>query len=893
MTLGRDDRHTADLAPPPWHALVPADCLTRLSTTSAGLAEREADKRLKAGGPNILPRRGRLSGFTVILNQFRNPLIYLLLLAAVISLSIGEVNDAILIVGVLIINAAIGSFQEWKAETSAEALESMVPIRAVVLRDGQKTRRPSADLVPGDVVELESGDSTPADIRLLQARELRVDEAALTGESVPIDKLSDAEIAADVAVADRLTMVYAGSTVLAGRASGVVVATGIKTEIGRIAEALTREKDTAPPLVQRLERFTKMIGVAVIGLMIVIGITQITQGVPLEQVFFLAVALAVSAVPEGLPVAITVALSIGSNRMARRNVIVRALPAVEGLGACTVIASDKTGTLTCNELVVARAVLPDGDMLRISGTGYEPVGEVTFEDRPAPPPMLDRLRAIAECGALCNEATLRKADGGYVHLGDTVDVAFLALAGKIGVDRAELVATRPQTGFIAFEPHRRFAASINLTGETPVASVKGAAEVVLPMCRDQTELLHHRAEALAAAGYRVLALAAGSVAGDDPSSDLKDLEFLGLVGLIDPVRPEVPEAVQRCVSAGIGVRMVTGDHPETALAIARDIGISTSRDEVVTGLQLSELDARPEARDTVIRKARVFARVEPTQKLQIVNTLQAADEVVAVTGDGVNDAPALRTADIGVAMGVGGTDVARGAADLILSDDNFSSIVNGVEEGRISYENVRRVTLLLISTGLAEIVLFLATVFTGLPLPMYPAQLLWLNLVTNGVQDVMLAFEKGDPRVLNEPPRAPDTPIFERRMIEQTLIAALFMGAAAYAVFAYFLAQGWSETEARSTLILMMVLFENVHVLNCRSEYRSVFKVPVKNNPWVVASVFLTLGLHLIVTYNPGLAGFLRLVPVPMEAWIVIVPPVLGLVAVKEFYKVLRQVPGR
>lgn len=883
-----------------WHALDPAAALARAGGTADGLSSGEAAARLARVGANVLPKPKRTSLLAVFLGQFRNPLIYLLLAAALVSVAIGEATDAILILAVLLINAVVGTFQEWKAESSARALESMVPTRAVVLRDGARVRIASADLVPGDIVELESGDSVPADIRLLEGLELRVDEAALTGESTPVDKLATALVAPDAVVADRLTMIYAGSTVLSGRVRGVVAQTGAATEIGRIARVLAEERPPPPPLVVRLERFTRLVGICVLFLLLIIAVTQIFQGMPLAQVFFLAVALAVSAVPEGLPVAITVALSIGSNRMAARHVIVRALPAVEGLGACTIIASDKTGTLTCNELMITRVALADGRLVEVSGEGYAPHGSLALDGAPLDQATEEAARRLASAGVLCNEATLRKTDAGYVHLGDTVDVAFLALGGKLAVDRTRLIESSPELGFVPFEPHRRFSASVHWRDGATVAYVKGAAEVVLPMCDGASEGSLHRAEALASAGYRVLAVAAGTIpdesvgeSGEIDVGRIEKLQFLGLVGLIDPVRPEVPDAVQRCRAAGIEVCMVTGDHPETALAIARELGIATTHDEVVTGREMAVLGHRPEALAGMVRKKRVFARVEPTQKLEIVETMRAGGAFVAVTGDGVNDAPALKTADIGVAMGKGGTDVARGAADLILADDNFSSIVAGVEGGRVAYENVRRVTLLLISTGLAEIVLFMMALFAGLPLPMFPAQLLWLNLVTNGVQHVALAFEKGDPRVLNQPPRPPEQSLFERRMIEQTILSGFYMGICAFVVFAWSLDQGMSEIEARSILILMMVLFENVHVFNCRSEYLSVLRVPLAANPMVAVAVVLTLALHVFVTYTPELGQFLRVQPVSFDSWLLILPPVLGLVVVMEAYKKLRPVPGR
>ncbi len=885
----------------PWHALECAAVLAALETGPMGLRAAQVAARRARFGPNVLPRPKRAGLTRLYLRQFKNPLVYLLLAAALVSLMVGEWTDAGFIFVVLQFNAVIGAYQEWRAETSAEALDVLVRKVAVVLRDGVPRRVEAAELVPGDVVRLVSGAQVPADLRLLGARELSVDESLLTGESVPAAKEVDAVFAAAAPLGDRRNMLYAGTTVLSGRVTGAVAATGRDTEIGRIAEVLARGEMAPPPLVIRLERFSRVVGIATLALIALLGAVQLAQGLPLATVFLVAVALAVAAIPEGLPIAITVVLAIATNRMARRNVIVRALPAVEGLGACTLIASDKTGTLTCNELTVKKVRLTGdaapAEAVSVGGEGYLPEGAVTIDGRDLTARELAALDRLATSGALCNEAELRVTGGKIERLGDTVDVAFLVLAAKLGFEGARLRAAAPQLGAIPYEPHRRFAASFyrEADAERAMAHVKGAAEVVLPMCvwgegqggEGRARVLAE-ADAMAAQGYRVLAVARGTVPmaaalAAEPAA-LHGLELLGLVGLIDPLRPEAPAAVRRCRAAGIEVRMVTGDHPNTALAIARELGIEAGPGRVVTG---PDLAAQRDGQDLdrLIAGGRVFARVEPVQKLTIVQALQRAGHIVAVTGDGVNDAPALAAADIGVAMGRDGTDAARNAADLILTDDDFASIVAGVEEGRIAYANVRKLIFLLIATGLGEIVLFLLAIGAGLPLPLFAVQLLWLNLVTNGIQDVALAFERGEPGVLDRPPRPPGESLFDRRMVTQVLVAGVYMGAAAFAFYAWSLNRGMDEALARNLLLLLMVLFENVHAINARSETRSVFVVPLAANPFLIVAILGAQGLHIGAMYQPGLGGLLDVQPIGIGDWATVAAIAASLFVVMEAHK--------
>ncbi len=882
-----------------WHALSAEEAVGRLEASRSGLTAVEAEARLARFGENRLPRRETTSAYIVYLRQFKSPLVYLLLAATVVSLFVGEWSDAAFIFVVLQVNAIIGGLQEWKAERSAAALDRMLQNTTVVLRDGMPQQIDTARLVPGDLVRLESGARVPADLRLLGQQELSVNESLLTGSDSPVTKDATALLHEAAPMAERCNLMFAGTTVLAGRAQALVAATGADTQIGRIASALALPDEALPPLIGRLEQFSRWIGIATLVAIGGLAAVQLAQGLSLLTVFLVAVALAVAAIPEGLPVAITVALAIATSRMARRNVIVRALPAVEGLGACTLVASDKTGTLTCNELTAKRVVLFDdaGPAVagEVAGQGYRPDGGVTVDGRAPSQQEHHGLVELARSAVLCNEAELRIEEDAVSHLGDTVDVAFLVLAHKVGLDPAEVKASASQLGVIPYEPQRRYGAAFvaayeQAGGPGVTVHVKGALEALLPMCDgvDWRRALE-AGEAMAAEGYRVLAVASGVVSQEAalnaaPSS-LRYLRLLGLVGLMDPVRPEVPAAVDRCRAAGVEVVMITGDHPETARAIARQLGIGGGEPQVVSGPALTAAAGESAAFAELVNNAQVFARVEPTQKLEIVRCLQRAGHLVAVTGDGVNDAPALAAADIGVAMGKDGTDVARGAADLILADDNFASIVAGIDEGRVAYDNVRKLIYLLVSTGLGEIVLFLLSIVAGLPLPLFAVQLLWLNLVTNGIQDVALAFEKGEPGILERAPRQREESLFDRRMLGQVLVAGGYMGSCAFGFYFWALERGLPEDQARNLLLLLMVLFENVHAVNARSERLSAFAVPFRANPFLILAILGAQGIHVAAMYLPGLRDVLAMQPISLQDWLLVAAVASSLFLVMELRK--------
>ena len=833
------DRTREETAPViAWHAMSSTDIAARLGTSDQGLGPDEAAARLVRDGLNELAPPPTPSVIRLFVRQFNSPLIWLLVAAAAVSLGLGHTTDAGFIGVVLIVNALIGTFQEGKAAGSLAALRDMIGHTAPVRRGGSVSVIDTRDIVVGDVVELESGMAVPADIRLSSSAALRVDQSTFTGESVAVLKDEAAPLNERTPPGDRTTMLLAGTMIDEGRGAGVVVATGADTALGAIDASLRDTEATPPPLVVRLNRLARQISIASIALIVPFAIVLLVQGRPGDQILILAVA----AIPEGLSIAVTVALAAGTRRMAARKVIVRSLPAVEGLGACTIIASDKTGTLTRNVLSVERILLADGRAF----------------DRAEWTENADALVAIARAAALCNEASLG-ADG--IPVGDTVDVALLGFARDNGADLAAIQSIGRIAG-LPYEPARKFSTVAVNEGQGVRVFAKGAPEVVRPMCRPVDATTIAKANAMAAEGYRIIAVATSDGSATvDPVSPT-GLVFLGWFGLIDPVRPEVPAAIARCAEAGIGVRMVTGDHPGTALTIARGLGLEVREDQVVTGTQMGTLADEPAKLSALVLQGRAFARIEPVQKLEIVQILAASGELVAVTGDGVNDAPALQAAHIGVAMGIAGTDVARGAADLVLADDNFASIVAGVEEGRVTYANVRRIVIILLATGMAEIGMFLGAVAFGLPMPLTAVQLLWLNLVTNGAQDVMLGFGRGEGDELRQPPRRPSEPLLDRSAIALMIPPALVMtGFALFLVYAL-RRDGHPLGEIQNAVLLMTVLFQNVYVLCMRSERRSIFREPLFSNPWLLLGIGIAVALQLVAMFWPPLGGVLGTSPV-------------------------------
>jgi magnesium-transporting ATPase (P-type) len=884
-----------------WHALEAAEVLDSLDTVEAGLSGREAERRREKYGTNEIPLKEAPSFHRIVLRQFLSPLIYVLMAAGAISISIGDAKDAAFIFFVVLLNAALGTFQEYRAEKSAAALHGMLETRARVLRDGEEVSLEASELVPGDIARTGAGARVPADMRLLEVQNFQVDESALTGESEPSGK-SVSATESDTPVGDRECMAFAGTTVTSGRATGVVVDTGSSTEFGRIAEAATSGEAGKPPLVQRMERFARLISLVVVGVGIALGVLASVRGFTITEAFFLAVALAVSAIPEGLPVGLTVALSRASTAMARRNVIVRQLAAVESLGSCTCIASDKTGTFTLNKQVVRKVWLPGGDVLEVAGEGYSGEGEVKSPDGGPPGDgQRELLERLSFAAAIDNEAHLTREGGGWVHHGDPIEVALLAMAHKAGVIPADVRREAETSGGIEFSSERKFSATLYREGGSLHVAVKGSPEVIVGFCDrfaragGASEIDPAEAEEaaldLSADGYRVLAVATGEMEGEpDPESfdeeELPPLVFLGTVALVDPLRPGAVEAVEKCRSAGVRVVMITGDHPATALYIGRELGIADSDDQVLTGNDLEKLgDPDEPSCIEAVEKAAVFARVSPLQKVKIVEALMAGGDFVAVTGDGVNDAPALRRANLGVAMG-SGTDVAKDTASIIITDDDFSSIVAGIEEGRFAYDNIRKVIWLLVSTGLAEVILFSLVVTLGLPLALVAIQILWLNLVTNGIQHIALVFERGDPALMSRPPRDPSEGVFDKRMVGQTLVSGLTIGLVAFAAWVYLVEwSGSSPTEARNLILLLMVFFENMHVLNCRSEHKPFFRIPLSWNYLLLGAIVVAQGIHVAALYVPFLQDLLQTGPVSFLQWAALLLVSTSVLVSVEFYK--------
>ncbi|HDQ26636.1 MAG TPA: HAD family hydrolase [bacterium] len=890
-----------------WHALEPKEIFETLECSDNGLSGEDVKKRLEKYGPNTLPVKKPPTIFVIFLKQFLSPLIYVLIAAGIAALAIGDKKDAFFIFLVILINAVIGTYQEWRAEKSAAALQRMIKVKAFVRRDGQKKEVESEELVPGDIIYIESGNKIPADLRLIETNSLEIDESFLTGESMAALK-NTVKLPEKIGVSDRVNSAFAGASVTKGRGKGVVVSTGTATEVGKISETVTGEEGAKAPLIIRMERFSQQISVAVLLCCAAVAAVLIMKGNPVDQVFFLVVALAVSSIPEGLPVALTVALSVATQRMSKRNVIVRRLTAVESLGSCTYIASDKTGTLTVNQQTIRELLFPHGDSVIVTGEGYNDKGELKDKaDKKAEPAEGSALESLIISGVLCNEGSLKTEGGKWVNYGDAMDVAFLSLAYKAGVDPEKIRNSYEAAGELPYESEKKYAANFYKKKGALNTAVKGAVETVVGFCSLMDDgkggivpldkkKIETQSLALAEKGYRVLGVAGGEVKGKTDESGLNGLVFQGLAGFIDPLRPEAIDAVEKCKKAGIEVAMVTGDHPVTAFAIARDLGICKSMDEVVTGKQLDEIGDPMSAEFTkAVSSSHVFARVAPMQKLQIVDALIRAGHFVAVTGDGVNDAPALKKANIGVAMG-SGTDVAKDTGSMIVTDDNFASIVAGVEEGRFAFDNVRKVIYLLISTGAAEIVLFvLALIFTlgffegRLEPPLLAIQLLWLNLVTNGIQGAALAFEGGEAGAMKKPPRRPKEGIFNPLMIQQCLVSGAVMACTAFGVWYFLLSTGVESYSARNITLLLMVLLENVHVFNCRSETVSAFKIKMSKNYFLIIGVIIAQGIHIVSMQIPFMQALLRLEPVKVKEWVMVAGLALVLLFTMEIFKFVKR----
>ena len=872
---------------PDWHALHHADALAHHAVeVQHGLSEDEAAARLAQHGPNRPPEHPGRSAWTRLADQLVAPLVLVLIAAGTVTAFLGEWVDAGVILGVVVVNAAIGYLQEGKATAALAALAKSVATEVTVLRSGQRRRMNAVHLVPGDIVHLAAGDKVPADLRVLRGKELRTIEAALTGESLPVDKHHH-PLPVDTPLAERRNMAYAGTTVVSGLGAGLVIATGAATETGRISDLIASAPDLATPLTRKIAAFAKLLLWAILALAGLTFAVGIARGEAPFDMFMAAVALAVGAIPEGLPAAITITLAIGVARMAKRRAIVRQLPAVEALGSTTVICSDKTGTLTENAMTV-RALWADGKLYEITGHGYAPTGELRLNGEKVGAGETAHEALLA--GLLCNDAGLHHEKGEWRISGDPTEAALIVAAKKAGLDETTIAALFPRLDELPFDATRQTMATLHQIEDQRILYCKGAVEKLLPACVgiDQA-VIEAAASALARQGMRVLALCRRPVATDLLHwADIEaGLSFLGLVGMIDPPRPHAIAAVKACHAAGIRVKMITGDHADTALAIARQLNIVRDGGAVLTGRQLAELDDAALA--TTVREVDVFARVEPEQKLRLVRALQANGEIVAMTGDGVNDAPALKAADIGIAMGMGGTEVAKEAAAMVLTDDNFATIEAAVEEGRGIFDNIVKFITWTLPTNIGEGLVILTAIVAGATLPITPLQILWINMTTAVLLGLPLAFEPVEGKVMHRPPRPPAAPILDRVLIGRIVLVGLLMLAGSFGLFLLALERGQSLAEARSIAVNVFVMIELVYLFNCRSLARPLWRVAPFSNLWVWGGALSMLLLQLAFTYLPVFQQLFGTAPIGAQAWLEIAVVAVVALLVIEGEKALRR----
>ena len=857
-----------------WHAQSTESAARQLGVDCAsGLDEAEAAARLDRHGANRLTERPGKPAWQRFLAQLTQPLVLVLIAAGTITAGLGETVDASVIFGVVMVNALIGYWQEAKAEGALAALARSVATPVTVRRGGLRKQLDAGQLVPGDIVMLAAGDRIPADLRMLQQHELQTDDSMLTGESQPVRKHA-APLHADTELAERSNMAWAGTTVVAGQGSGLVIATGDHTETGRIAGLIAAAPDLVTPLTRKMVRFSNWLLWAIGGLAALTFAVGLARGETAFAMFMAAVALAVGAIPEGLPAAVTVTLAIGVARMARRKAIIRHLPAVETLGSTTVICSDKTGTLTENAMTV-RVLWCGGEGYALSGHGYSPEGDIRHDEMAA-----DMGGALREClvaGALCNDASLRSEHGRWLITGDPTEAALLVAARKGGLDEHTLNALLPRVDVLPFDACRQYMATAHAPDGEHILYVKGALERLLPLCVDQlasdgrsvpldASAIEHAAQAYAEQGMRVLLLARRLLPEAAPLTEaaVARLSVIGLVGMIDPPRKAVIAAIHNCHSAGIRVKMITGDHAVTALAIARQIGLDAGR--ALTGRELAGLDDTALAE--VAHAVDVFARVEPEQKLRLVRALQGRGNVVAMTGDGVNDAPALKQADIGVAMGLGGTEVAKGAAAMVLTDDNFASIEAAVEEGRGVWDNLVKFITWTLPTNFGEGLVIVAAILAGATLPITPLQILWINMTTAVLLGLPLAFEPIEKGIMRRPPRRLDQPVLDAALIRRIVLVSFLLLAGAFGLFLRELAQGHSLAEARTVAVNVFVMVEAAYLFNCRSLTRGFWKQGLFSNLWLWAGVGSMMLLQLAMTYLPVMNQLFGTAPIGVAEWL-------------------------
>ncbi len=891
-----------------WHHLTSHKVAELLGVNlKTGLSIAEIKQRQEKYGLNKLTPQKRINEFMRFLLQFHQPLLYILLAASIITFYLGEIVDSLVIFGVVFINAVVGYLQEAKAEKAIEALSQMVITEATVRRDGKKIRVASQDLVPGDIILLQSGDKVPADLKLFHVRNLQIDESPLTGESVAVEKKAD-DLKVDTPLADRKNMAFAGTMVTYGQAEGIVCLTGDQTEIGRIAKLTSGVTDLSTPLTKKIAQFSTFLLFVILGLAVLTFIVGVARGNSVIEMFMASVALAVGAIPEGLPAAVTITLAIGVSRMAKRRAIIRKLPAVEALGSATVICSDKTGTLTENQMTVQK-IYAGNETYDVTGSGYDSKGQIYLGGAEV---SLASKAALKDCllaGVLCNDSQLIMEQQRVIVRGDPTEGALIASAQKGGIDQTEAGSRLMHLDSIPFESEHQYMATLHrgVDGQSHVMYIKGAVEKILERCADELtnknelsrfnkESVHKASEAMARNGLRVLAFAKRILPNSQDKISHHDAAgrfiFLGLQAMIDPPRREVIEAVQKCQAAGIRVKMITGDHVLTAATIARQIGLQggdhlDEKTFAITGKELEHLS--DEELVNAVDRLTVFARVAPEQKLRLVKALQARGCVVAMTGDGVNDAPALKQANIGIAMGITGTDVAKGAADMLLTDDNFSSIEAAVEEGRCIFDNLTKFIVWTLPTNAGEAMILLTAIFLGMPLPALPVQLLWINMVTAVFLGLMLVFEPKEKYLMQRPPRDPNQPILTFELLMRTGLVVLLMLIGAYWLFWHAQnAQGVSLAEARTMVINLIVVVEIFYLFNCRSLTQSMFTIGPFTNLWVIGGSIVMICAQLLFTYSPVMNRLFHSAPIGLNSWLQIIAIAVGIYLIVELEKWLR-----
>ncbi|WP_313756681.1 calcium-transporting P-type ATPase, PMR1-type [Tissierella sp.] len=882
-----------------WYSKSKEEILSELNTNlNSGLTKNEVNLRLEKYGSNDLKEEDKKSFFSKIVAQFSDFLILILIGAAIISFAVGESKDAVVIIAIVMVNAFLGIYQEGRAEKALDALKKMSSPNAKVIRDGNTEISPASSLVPGDIVVLDAGDIIPADLRLIESSNLKIEEASLTGESVPVEKDSNVFFEEEVSLGDRKNMAYMSTAVTYGRGKGVVVGTGHDTEIGNIATMIQSFEDEVTPLQKQLNQLGKVLGITTIVICIAVFGIGLLQGREVLEMFMVAISLAVAAIPEGLPAIVTIVLAIGMNRMVKRNAIVKKLLAVETLGSTTIICSDKTGTLTQNEMTVVK-VFTDGKIIDVTGGGYEPVGEFKMKEDNIKVEDIGDFQTLLSISALANDANLEKTSDGYKVIGDPTEGALITLAGKGNINKQSINKEFPRIEEIPFDSDRKMMTTFHkdYIPSKIVSFTKGAPDIIINRCTrismdgkildfDDTlkkevlkvnSIFSKDALRVLAFAYKEYNTLPNTIS---PDSNEVDMTFIGLVGMIDPARPEAKDAIAKCKEAGIKTVMITGDYKETAFAIAKELGMAESIDEAMMGEELNKISDE-ELRE-VVKDIKVYARVSPEHKVRIVSALKANGEITAMTGDGVNDALALKRADIGVSMGITGTDVAKNTAELILTDDNFASIVSAVEEGRIIYSNIKKFVFFLLSCNIGEIFLVFTSILLNLPVPLLAIQLLWLNLVTDSFPALALGVEKGDPDIMDTPPRNPNEPILTKNMLLGILLQSLAVGVAAL------LAYRWGLTtyadnidKARTIAFTSLITAELLRAYSSRSQKYTLFKIGFFTNRTLVYGTLFSFILLLGVLYIPFMQPIFYTFALGIKDWAAIleyafIPLIIG-----------------